>query len=131
VSPRTGDARCSVFDVGDSEDRAFWTAFLRGLKSRGLRGVRLVISDAHTALKAAIDAVLLGAARQRCRVHFLRNVLAQIPTGNAEMVAAAIRTIFANRKTAGCGSEEEAAADARDSRSLPSWCARPGNEDCR
>jgi putative transposase len=86
------------FAVGDSEDGAFWTAFLRSLKARGLGGVQLVISDAHTGLKQAISAVLLGAAWQRCRVHFLRNVLAQVPKGNAEMVAAAIRTIFAQPK---------------------------------
>jgi putative transposase len=83
------------FDVGDSEDGAFWTAFLRSLKTRGLGGVQLVISDAHSGLKQAIEAVLIGAAWQRCRVHFLRNVLAQVPKGHAEMVAAAIRTIFA------------------------------------
>ena len=82
-------------DVGDSEDGAFWTAFLRGLKARGLGGVQLVISDAHEGLKSAIAAVLLGSSWQRCRVHFLRNVLAQVPKGNADMVAAAIRTIFA------------------------------------
>jgi putative transposase len=83
------------FDVGDSEDGAFWTAFLRSLKTRGLGGVQLVISDAHAGLKQAIEAVLLGASWQRCRVHFLRNVLAQVPKGHAEMVAAAIRTVFA------------------------------------
>ncbi len=83
------------FDVGDSEDGAFWTAFLRSLKARGLHGVQLVISDAHAGLKAAISSVLLGASWQRCRVHFLRNVLAQVPKGSAEMVAATIRTIFA------------------------------------
>jgi putative transposase len=82
-------------DVGDSEDGAFWTAFLRSLKARGLAGVQLVISDAHTGLKGAISAVMAGAAWQRCRVHFLRNVLARVPKGSAEMVAAAIRTIFA------------------------------------
>jgi putative transposase len=86
------------FAVGDSEDGAFWTAFLRSLKARGLGGVQLVISDAHTGLKQAISAVLLGAAWQRCRVHFLRNVLAQVPKGSSEMVAAAIRTIFAQPK---------------------------------
>src|SRR5919112_2971001 len=93
----TGDGRREVlgFDVGDSEDGAFWTAFLRSLKARGLGGVQLVISDAHTGLKAAIGSVLLGAAWQRCRVHFLRNVLAVVPKGNQEMVAAAIRTVFA------------------------------------
>jgi len=83
------------FDVGDSEDGAFWTAFLRSLKARGLAGVQLVISDSHAGLKTAIGSVLLGAAWQRCRVHFLRNVLAQVPKGSAEMVAATIRTIFA------------------------------------
>ena len=83
------------FAVGDSEDGAFWTAFLRSLKARGLGGVQLVISDAHTGLRQAINAVLLGAAWQRCRVHFLRNVLAAVPKASGEMVAAAIRTIFA------------------------------------
>jgi putative transposase len=82
-------------DVGDSEDGAFWTAFLRSLKARGLHGVQLVISDAHTGLKQAISAVMAGAGWQRCRVHFLRNVLARVPKASAEMVAAAIRTIFA------------------------------------
>jgi transposase-like protein len=81
--------------VGDSEDGAFWTAFLRTLKARGLGGVQLVISDAHTGLKAAIEAVLIGSTWQRCRVHFMRNVLARVPKGNSEMVAAAIRTVFA------------------------------------
>ncbi len=83
------------FDVGDFEDGAFWTAFLRSLEARGLHGVQLVISDAHEGLKVAIGAVLTGAAWQRCRVHFLRNLLARVPKGNAEMVAAAVRTIFA------------------------------------
>lgn len=83
------------FDVGDSEDGAFWTAFCRSLKARGLTGVHLVISDAHEGLKGAIQAVFAGAAWQRCRVHWLRNILAVVPKGNAEMVAAAIRTIFA------------------------------------
>ncbi len=90
-----GDREVLGLAVGDSEDGAFWTAFLRSLRARGLSGVRLVISDAHEGLKAAIGAVLLGAAWQRCRVHFLRNVLARIPKGSAEMVLAAIRTIFA------------------------------------
>ncbi len=91
----TGDREVLGLAVGDSEDGAFWTAFLRSLRARGLAGVRLVISDAHEGLKGAIAAVLLGAAWQRCRVHFLRNVLTRIPKGSAEMVLAAIRTIFA------------------------------------
>ena len=93
----TADGRREVlgFAVGDSEDGAFWTAFLRSLKTRGLAGTKLVISDAHAGLKGAIGAVMLGASWQRCRVHFLRNVLAQVPKGSQTMVAAAIRTIFA------------------------------------
>lgn len=90
-----GDREVLGLAVGDSEDVAFWTAFLRSLRARGLAGVRLVISDAHEGLKGAIAAVLLGSAWQRCRVHFLRNVLSRIPKGSAEMVLAAIRTIWA------------------------------------
>jgi putative transposase len=82
-------------DVGDSEDEVFWTDFLRSLRARGLAGVQLVISDAHSGLKKAITKVLSGASWQRCRVHFMRNALARVPKGQAEWVAAAIRTIFA------------------------------------
>lgn len=93
----SADGRREVlgFDVGDSEDGAFWTSFLRSLKARGLSGTQLVISDAHEGLKGAIASVLLGSSWQRCKVHFMRNVLAKIPKGNSEMVLAAIRTIFA------------------------------------
>jgi putative transposase len=93
----SSDGRREVLgmDVGDSEDGAFWTAFLRGLKARGLGGVQLVISDAHAGLKQATAAVFQGSAWQRCRVHFMRNVLSVVPKGSSEMVAAAIRTIFA------------------------------------
>jgi len=93
----SADGRREVlgFAVGDSEDGAFWTAFLRSLKARGLHGVKLVISDAHTGLKQAIAAVMIGSSWQRCRVHFMRNVLAQVPKASQEMVAAAVRTIFA------------------------------------
>jgi putative transposase len=93
----SADGRREVlgFDVGDSEAGAFWTAFLRSLKTRGLAGAQLVISDAHTGLKAAVGATLLGASWQRCRVHFGRNLLAAVPKGHGDMVAAAVRTIFA------------------------------------
>jgi len=92
----TADGRREVpgFDVGDSENEGFWTAFLRSLKTRGLDGVKLVISDAHTGLKKAIGTVFQGASWQRCRVHFMRNVLAVVPKGSQEMVASIIRTIF-------------------------------------
>ena len=90
-----GDREVLGCAVGDSEDEAFWTEFLRSLRSRGLTGVRLVISDHHLGLKNAVATVMIGTAWQRCRVHFMRNVLARVPRANAEMVAAAIRTIFA------------------------------------
>jgi putative transposase len=90
-----GDREVLGIDVGDSEDGAFWTAFLKGLRARGLSGVQLVISDHHLGLKQAIEAVFIGASWQRCRVHFMRNVLAKVPKASAEMVAAAIRTVFA------------------------------------
>ena len=80
--------------VGVSEAETFWSEFLRSLTRRGLRGVKLVISDAHAGLKAAI-AKVLGATWQRCRVHFMRNVLAHVGKGQQAMVASYIRTAFA------------------------------------
>ena len=90
-----GDRQVLGVDVGPSEDRAFWTAFLRSLVKRVLTGVRLVVSDAHEGLKQAISTVLHGAAWQRCRVHFMRNLLATVPQGAREAIAAIVRTIFA------------------------------------
>jgi len=98
----TGEREVLGLDVGDSEDGAFWAGFLRSLRARGLGGVRLVVSDAHSGLTGAIGSVLLGAAWQRCRVHFLRNVLARVPRASAQMVLAAIRTIFAQPDGASC-----------------------------
>ena len=79
--------------IGPSEAEPFWTSFLRDLVRRGLTGVKLVISDAHEGLKAAITRVL-GATWQRCRVHAMRNALAYVPKGQHTMVAAAIRQAF-------------------------------------
>jgi len=107
----TGDREVLGVAVGDSEDGAFWTAFARSLRGRGLGGVRLVISDAHQGLKTAIATVFLGAAWQRCRVHFLRNVLARIPKGRAEMVLALIRTIWAQPDPAAVREQLDAVAD--------------------
>jgi putative transposase len=81
-------------NVGTSEAEPFWTAFLRSLMRRGLRGVKLVISDAHEGLKAACSKVL-KATWQRCRVHFMRNVLATVQINQRRMVSAMIGTIFA------------------------------------
>ena len=81
-------------DIGDSEDETFWTRFLRSLKARGLNGVRLVISDAHAGLKASIRKSFQGASWQRCKVHYVRNLLAVVPKGSQEMVSAVFRSIF-------------------------------------
>src|SRR3546814_1505050 len=82
------------FEVGDTESQPFWTTFLRSLKARGMDGVKLVISDAHTGLIAAIETVFQGSSWQRCRVHFMRNVLANVPKTAGPMVASIIRPIF-------------------------------------
>lgn len=91
----TGDREILGISLGQSEEYAFWLDFLRGLVRRGLKGVQLVTSDAHEGLKAAVEQVLAGSTWQRCRVHFMRNVLAHIPKGSKSVVAAALRTIFA------------------------------------
>jgi putative transposase len=75
-------------DVGDSEDEVFWRGFLTALKRRGLSGVRLVISDQHAGLVAALKRSFQGTGHQRCRVHFARNLLAHVPKTHTDMVAA-------------------------------------------
>lgn len=90
-----GERELLGFGLGASETEAFWQEFLRSLVQRGLQGVQLVTSDAHEGLKAAIAQVLSGASWQRCRVHFMRNILAHVPRGDQAMVAAALRTIYA------------------------------------
>jgi putative transposase len=99
----TGEREVLGLAVGGSEEAAFWQEFLRALIGRGLQGVRLVISDAHEGLRAALTQVLAGATWQRCRVHFMRNLLAHIPQGDKSMVAAVLRTIYAqpDRQAAG------------------------------
>jgi putative transposase len=81
-------------DVASAEDGAGWLAFLRGLVARGLSGVQLVISDAHPGLVAAIGSALPGAAWQRCRTHYLRNLLTRVPKSAQPHVATQVRTIF-------------------------------------
>jgi putative transposase len=95
VKAQTGEREVLGFEVGPSEDGAFWTSFLRSLVGRGLSGVRLVTSDAHRGLKGAVEAVLQGASWQRCRVHFMRNALSLVPKTAQQMVGATIRTVFA------------------------------------
>ena len=89
-----GERHLLGFDLGSSEDEAFWLAFLRSLVKRGLKKVQLVISDAHVGLKKAIEQVFSGASWQRCRVHFMRNVLAHVPKRDKRAIADAVRMVF-------------------------------------
>jgi len=82
-------------DVFTGEDGSGWTAFLRGLVSRGLSGVKLVVSDAHQGLKDAIASCLPGASWQRCRAHFMRNLMCRVPKASQDLVATVVRSIFA------------------------------------
>ena len=91
-----GDGRREVLgmDIGPSEAETFWTEFLRKLRRRGLRGVKLVVSDAHEGIKAAV-AKLMNASWQRCRVHTMRNALAHAGKSSRRVVSAFIATAFA------------------------------------
>jgi transposase-like protein len=92
---RDGFRESLGLDVVTAEDGAAWLAFLRSLVARGLSGVRLVTSDAHPGLVDAIAATLPGAAWQRCRTHFMRNLLTRVPKSTQSFVATMVRTIFA------------------------------------
>ena len=96
--------------IGPSEAEPFWSFFLKGLLRRGLKGVKLVISDAHEGLKAAI-AKTFGATWQRCRVHWMRNALAHVSKGQHTMVAAAIRQAFSQPDAAGASQTWRHVAD--------------------
>jgi transposase-like protein len=96
-------------EVGPSEAEPFWTSFLRSLTRRGLRGVKLVISDSHEGLKKAA-AKVLSATWQRCRVHFMRNALAHVGVKQRQMVAAAIRTAFTQETERAARAEWKAVA---------------------
>jgi transposase-like protein len=96
--------------VGSSEAEPFWTKFLRSLTARGLRGVKLVISDSHEGLKKAARKVL-GTTWQRCRVHFMRNAMASVATKQRGIVAAAIRTAFVQETEKEAHTEWRAVAD--------------------
>ena len=91
---RDGKREVLGMKLGHAESEEFWTDFLRSLLDRGLRGVKLVTSDAHAGLKKAI-AKCLSCSWQRCRVHLMRNLLAHVQKGKKDLVAATIRTTFA------------------------------------
>jgi transposase-like protein len=107
-----GDGRREILglDIGPSEAETFWTGFLRKLARRGLRGVKLVISDAHEGIKAAV-AKVLNATWQRCRVHFMRNVLAHAGRQGRRVVSAFIATAFAQDDAAAARAQWRKIAD--------------------
>jgi len=99
----TGERQVLGLDVADGEMEACWSRFLQALLDRGLTGVKLVISDAHTGLKKAITRTLPGTSWQRCMVHFMRNVLSHVQKNAKDYVSAALKTVFnqQTRKDAG------------------------------
>ena len=99
-------------DVASAEDGAGWLAFLRGLVARGLSGVQLVISDAHPGLVSAIGAALPGAGWQRCRTHYLRNLLTRVPKSAQPHVATQVRTIFDQADTDAVRAQYDRVVDA-------------------
>ena len=107
----TGEREVLGLEVCKSEDYPFWRGFLAGLVARGLSGVALVVSDAHKGLRRAIDEVFLGASWQRCRVHFLRNLLSLVPKDGQGMVLAAVRLVFQQPDKTRASEELRALAD--------------------
>ncbi len=97
-------------DIGPSEAETFWTGFLRKLARRGLRGVKLVVSDAHEGIKASV-AKVLTATWQRCRVHFMRNALAHAGKSGRRVVSAFIATAFAQDDAAAASKQWRCVAD--------------------
>jgi transposase-like protein len=113
----TGERRILGLELAASNDEGnAWAPFLRALVERGLAGVRLVISDAHRGLVAAVREHLLGAAWQRCRVHFTRNAQGLVPRGAAGMVASAIRSVFEQLDEASASAQLRRVADGLSAR---------------
>src|SRR5271165_4870212 len=119
-----GDGRREVLglDICPSEAETFWSEFLRKLARRGLRGVKLVISDAHEGLKGAV-AKVLGASWQRCRVHFMRNALAHANKNGRRVVSAFIATAFAQGSSDAAGKQWRQVADQLRAK-------RPSSQPC-
>jgi len=107
----SGHREVIAIDVVDTESKESWTTFLRSLRKRGLAGTKLVVSDAHEGLKAAIATVFQGVVWQRCKVHFFRNILAHVPQSRKSEVASLLRTVFTQVSAAAA---KRAAAEFRD-----------------
>lgn len=123
--------------VGDSENKTFRTEFLRSLRERGLDGVQLVISDHHRGLMAAVDQVMAGSTWQRCRVHFMRNVLTRVPKASSAMPISGSRPRSAqsspNPPAHWCVSRSRSSRPCSNPSSprSPRCCARPGRRSPR
>jgi transposase-like protein len=113
---RDGFRESFGLDVVTSEDGAAWLAYMRGLVARGLAGVKLVSSDAHPGLVDAIAATLPGAGWQRCRTHFMRNLLTRVPKSAQSFVATMVRTIFAQPDAATVHEQHARIVDQVESR---------------
>lgn len=114
ASPRMDTGKywaATTRSVGDAETLAFWKEFLTSLRERGLHGVQLVISDQHRGLVSAIEQSMTGASWQRCRVHFMRNVLSRVTKGQSDAVAAMVRTIFVQPTAEAVGEQVRVVAD--------------------
>jgi putative transposase len=106
-------------EVASDKDGAGWLAFLRGLSARGLSGVRLVVSDAHRGLVAAVGAAMPGASWQRCRTHYLRNLLTKVPKSAQPWVATLVRTVFDQPDAEAVAAQYDRAVAAIGERSPP------------
>jgi len=113
---RDGFRESLGLDVVTAEDGAAWLAFMRGLVARGLSGVKLASSDAHPGLVDAIAATLPGTAWQRCRTHFMRNLLTRVPKSAQSFVATMVRTIFAQPDAATVGEQHRRIVDQLQAR---------------
>jgi putative transposase len=103
-------------EVFTSEDGSGWTSFLRGLVARGLSGVKLVVSDAHQGLKDAIASCLPGASWQRCRAHFMRNLMSKVPKASQDLVATVVRSIYAQPDRKSVEAQHAAVVDQLEAR---------------
>jgi putative transposase len=126
----TGRREVVGLDVGEAETEAFWRGFLRPLRARGLDGVQLVVSDAHTGLTTAI-AKVFGCPWQRCTVHFLRDMLGHVPRAQQPLVSGAIRQIFTAASAAEARERLGQVADQLRP-TLPRWpaCSRTPRLTC-